>query len=204
VIAAGVARPGWLSFVSQRGRPELLELIAALANEPIRPVEGRLTGGFKYAPPSSPTRGATDHPVSPVVRIAAAKVERAVTADESPQGKAALGVASLLLGDVDRSIDLLESAASSGNVAPFLSDLAAAYIARGIRRDQRSDLQRALSLAERAIRIDQSLREAYFNYALALQALGDSRAASAWAEYQQRDPQGSWHDEASRYMRPVR
>ena len=204
VIAVRVARPEWLGLDSRPGRTELQELVAAISNEPFRPVEGRLTGGFKYAPPPSSTRGASDHPVSPVVRMAAAKVERAVTGDESPQGKAALGVASLLLGDVDRSIDLLESATSSGTVAPFLSDLAAAYIARGIRRDQPNDFQRALSLAERAIRIDRSLREAYFNYALALQSLGDARAASAWTEYGQRDPQGSWHDEASRYTRPVR
>ncbi len=44
VLAIRVARPEWLRFGPRTDRPELQELIAALANEPTRPVEGWLRG----------------------------------------------------------------------------------------------------------------------------------------------------------------
>ena len=52
VLAVRVVRPEWVSglFGPRADLPELQELIAAVAGEPTRPVEGRLSGGFKYGP----------------------------------------------------------------------------------------------------------------------------------------------------------
>jgi len=143
VLTVRVLRPEWLS--SSRGdRPELQELIAAVANEPTRPVEGRLSGGFKYGPPPSPTRGAGDREVSPDVRIAAAKIEKESRERDTPESQAALGVAYLTVGELDKAIMSLEDGAASRPAdARMQNDLAAAYLARYRRSQHAEDLPRA-------------------------------------------------------------
>jgi len=91
VLAVRAAQPEWF-FGPRDGRPELQELIAAVANEPTRLAEGRLSGGFKYAPPPVPTRGAGEANVATRVRIAAAKLEQEARERSTPRTRAALGV----------------------------------------------------------------------------------------------------------------
>src|SRR5205814_1956710 len=110
IVLAIRVRPAWLGFGPRTGRPELRELIAALANEPTRPVEGRLTGGFEYAPPPSPTRGPGDRALSPEVQIAVAAMERASLERPSAGGSRTLGVAYLIDGNLDDAIRALERA----------------------------------------------------------------------------------------------
>ena len=125
VVAVRLAGPTWVDgLVGRRGtRPELRELIAALASEPTRPVEGRLTGGFKYAPPppAAATRGPGEREVSPDVRIAAAKIEKMARENDTPQNHAALAVAYLSLGQPEKAVQALEDAASQERNAAVLS-----------------------------------------------------------------------------------
>jgi tetratricopeptide (TPR) repeat protein len=192
VLAVRIARPPWVDglFGPRGDRPELQELIAALANEPTRPVEGRLTGGFKYAPPPSPTRGPGDRQVSPDVRIAAAKIERSFGSDRSARGETAVGLAYLAIGQMDKGVASLErAAAAASSSAAIWSDLSAAYLARR----NAGDVERALDAARRARQLESALPEAAFNEALAQRAAGNSMAErAAWAAYGRLDRSSQW------------
>jgi tetratricopeptide (TPR) repeat protein len=208
VLAIRVVRPAWLDDVlgPRTDRPELQELIAALANEPARPVEGQLTGGFKYAPPPSPKRGPGDRDVSPDVRIAAAKIEKLAASQDRPENQAALGVAYLAVGDVDKGVEALEGAGrrmpSNGR---FQSDLAAAYIARAQSTGHEEDWRRALAAAERAIQLGPKQPEALFNRALALEGLHlDQQARDAWTAYRAVATSPQWEEEAAQKLRSLR
>lgn len=178
-----------------RSRPELAELVAAASTSPTRLVEGRLTGGFAYAPPPSATRGALSADVPASVRLAAAGIESRAGSGRSPEDLAALGVAYLAVGDLDRAIATLETAAAlAPSNAALASDLSAAYVARGARSGAEDDLRRAVSAADRAIAIDPNLLEARFNRGIAL-ALLPSPDLSGMKDYIQRDS-GPWAEEA--------
>lgn len=199
VLAVFLARPEWLS---RRGgdRPELQELIAAVANEPTRPVEGRMSGGFKYAPPPSPTRGARDREVSPEVRIAAAKIEQLSRERRSAENDALLGRAYLALG---RSADAIEALTRAGAAQPRTAaldaDLAAAYLRRCA--DEASACRAAVASAERALDDQPGFPPALFNRALALEMLGRREdAASAWRRYLEADGGSAWSVEARAHL----
>jgi hypothetical protein len=204
VLVIRIARPavfdGW--FGPRSDRPELQELVAALANEPTRPVEGRLTGGFKYTPPPSPTRGPGDREVSPDVRIAAATIEKRAGERPSAEDEAALGIAFLALGNTDRAVALLEAATRrQPSRADFLSDLAAAYLARGSVRNDSADFRRSLDAANASLRINPGLGEAVFNRALALDALGRvAEARGDWLRYVDRESDPDWKNEARTHI----
>jgi tetratricopeptide (TPR) repeat protein len=194
LLAVRVARSEWL-LGPRTDRPELRELIAAVASQPTRPIEGRLTGGFKYAPPSSPTRGSGDRDPPPDVRIAAARLEQAASGDQpTPGALADLGVAQLTLGEVNQAIDTLERAVAQRADARYESDLAAAYLARAGRQGSVADWQRALAASERALKTNPDLIEAWFNRAMAIEGAATSPGdvKQAWQDYQTRDSSSGW------------
>ena len=87
--------PQWFPWGGEQ--PELQELMAALAKEPARPVEGRLAGGFAYAPPPPVTRGSSTREMSPEVRFAAGNLQSRAATDA--RGREAQGPAHLVSGD---------------------------------------------------------------------------------------------------------
>jgi tetratricopeptide (TPR) repeat protein len=207
VLAIRLARPEWAGplFGPRGDGPELQELIAAVANEPTRPVEGRLTGGFKYGPPPSPTRGPGDREVSPDVRIAAAKIEK-LAGRRNGTVRAELGWAFLALGRLDDAIAQFERLAIEhpGDGA-VQSDLSAAYLARAAMSVRPDDAPRALAAAEGALRASPALQEALFNKALALEALGRrDEARAAWSSFLDHDSAGPWAEEAKRRLQSSR
>jgi tetratricopeptide (TPR) repeat protein len=207
VIAVGFGAGGSVArlFNPPSDQPELQELIAALANEPARPVEGRLAA-LSYAPPPSPTRGPGDREPSPDVRIAAAKIEKVGRESDTPQTAAALGLAYLTSADWDRAIASLESAVRrKPDSASFHNDLAAAYLARARAQNRTEDLSKALAAAERARQLRPDLVEASFNRALVLEELHlNDQAEAAWVEYQSVDRSSPWSGEAERRLRALR
>ena len=187
-------------------RPELAELVAAAASEPTRLTEGRLTGGFSYKPPPVPTRGAADRNVSPELKIAAAKIEQTMRRQETAAADAALGTASLAVGDLDKAVEHLEAAVEQKpDDAYFQNDLSAAYIARATRTGRAEDWPKAYAAAERAAKRDTTLLEPCFNRALALEGLNlASDAADAWSTCAQADPASEWASEARRRAEEIR
>jgi CHAT domain-containing protein len=200
LVAARVVSPDWINRALGRGeRPELQELIAAVAKEPTRPVEGRLSGGFKYGPAPHPTRGAGEREASPDVRIAAARIEKQAGTSDTAAKSAALGVAYLAVHDFDRAVAALERAVrDEPSNAGAQSDLSAAYLARAAWMGRTEDLPKALAAAERSIAAEPRRAEAFFNRALALEGLHlDSQAAEAWSAYTRLESSGPWATEAA-------
>jgi tetratricopeptide (TPR) repeat protein len=182
--------PRWLSrrAADRDRRPELATLVDAVGNQ--RLFAPRLTGGFAYGELQR-----TPTPPSDAMKKAAADLVRAAAQpDASPRLSGAAGVAHLLTGDVEAAVSALQAALErSPDDAHLMADLAAALIVRGGDRDG----TRAAVVAERATDRDPGLAEAWFNRALAFEAMGLSEeAVKAWDQYLQVDDRSGWAAEA--------
>ena len=181
--------------------PELQALVAAVGTD--RLFEPRLTGGFAYGPVRGAVRGdAGVPPASPDVRIAAAEIEKDAGTSRTQQAMRLLGVAHLVVGDVDRAVATLETAANEATAdATTFSDLSAAYLVRAAGSRQASDAAAGLAMAERAIQANPRLAEAWFNRACAFeQASRAAEARQAWQDYLKVDSQSGWADEARTHL----
>jgi CHAT domain-containing protein/tetratricopeptide (TPR) repeat protein len=201
-IAALVALTAISVLVLRSRANGLAELADAVGDH--RPVEPRLSGGFRYAP-ASRTRSAESATASPSadVRIAVGRLEKRASVRSSPDAMGALGVAYLVSGDAARAVPALEEAIDLARpAAGSLSDLAAAYLVRASAPHQAQDLVRALTFAERAVLADPRKAEAWFNRALALEALSlNAGAHNAWQAYLRVDSTSGWADEARDHLR---
>jgi len=177
----------------------------ARALGPRRLVEPRLSGGFQYGrlerfrSPDVP-RGLDAQP--PAVLAAVARIRELAGNDSSPQALRALGLTYLVSGDTNAAVEALEDATAQSPDDPrFLSDLAAAYLARAAQLDEAADIPRGLEAAEQAIALPDAPVEAWFNRALALESLHLRDAArSAWRDYLERDTGSGWAQEAQEHL----
>jgi tetratricopeptide (TPR) repeat protein len=192
---------GWLRLSSDSAA--LRSLVAAVGSE--RTVEARLTGGFEYGPLRGPVRSGDVSVVSPDVRISAARVEKEEIGRRTPHALRRLGLAYLVTGDIARAVNALEAAADHASPDPLvLSDLSAAYITRAMRTNQPQDFTKALAAADRAVKADSKMAEAWFNRAYALERLSLPEARDAWVDYLKVDDQSGWADEARQHLRSLR
>jgi hypothetical protein len=202
VMVVALVRPDLMPF---RQEPDYRQLIAAVGSN--RTVEARLTGGFAYAPMKPATRSARAF-VDEDFPLLAAKsaLEERAQARPTAANRHAAGLAQLVAGDQEGAVTTLEAVvADEPSRAAYQSDLAAAYLARGRAWDRREDFEKARGAAERAIVLDPSLDEAYFNRALALEALGQTREAeAAYRRALTRDPQSPWNAEITMRLEQVR
>lgn len=176
----------------------LVSLVDSVGEQ--RSVLGRLTGGFPHAPLGVPSAGGQDGRAAGTdrVHLTAGKIRESFGERRTPSQLHALGVSQLLTGRYDDAAQsLLAASREQPANAQYLSDVAAVQLERarlGLRPD---DLPRALAAADRARRLDPSLKEAWFNRALAASALSlTADAKSAWSEYLKRDSVSSWAAEA--------
>jgi tetratricopeptide (TPR) repeat protein len=195
VLVLGI-RFWWLDGTGRQS--DLQALVAAVGSGSTRLVDGRLTGGFGYAPmpPIVRSKGDAATAVPPSVRALVAAIEREALAAPSSLRDAVLGVAYLVGGDVEASIVTLERA-SAGRLddARIWSDLAAAYLERGAS----GDFEKARDAADRALALESTLAEAAFNRAAALEGLGDREAAIAgWRRAAGFESGSPWAAEAER------
>lgn len=192
VAAPSVMRP-WLERDSG-----LVSLADSVGEQ--RSVLGRLTGGFPHAPLDGPSAGGQDGRPAGTDRVqfVAGKIRESFGERITPSQLHALGVAQLLAGDLDEAAQsLLAASREQPNNARYLSDVAAVQLERARLQLKADDLPRALAAAERATRLDPSLREAWFNRALAASALSlREHARSSWTEYLARDGGSAWSAEA--------
>ena len=146
----------------------LVSLVDSVGEQ--RSVLGRLTGGFPHAPLGVPSAGGQDGRAAGTdrVQLTAGKIRESFGERETPSQLHALGVSQLLAGRYDDAAQsLLAASREQPANAQYLSDVAAVQLERarlGLRPD---DLPRALAAADRARRLDPSLKEAWFNRALA-------------------------------------
>jgi tetratricopeptide (TPR) repeat protein len=205
VLAIRVAQPQWVDglFGPRGDRPELQELIAAVANEPTRPVEGRLSGGFNYAPPPMVVRGGVNPGLENLGLVAAVAARRsAVDANPSGENLHALGVAQVLAGKPDEALATFADAARLlPRNAPLQSDVSTAYLATANARPDREAAEKALAAADLALTIEPGLVAALFNRALAAERIASPTvAADAWKAFISAESDRNWKDEAQKHL----
>jgi hypothetical protein len=197
VLAIRIGVVPWPGSESSR----LRSLVAAVGTD--RMIEARLSGGFAYGRLRGALRSSqSSASVSPDLRIAAAEIERDELGRRTPQSLRILGLAYLTTGEVARAVAALEQSADQPSPSSeTLSDLAAAYIVRASSNNQPEDLRKALTVADRAVKVDPTRAEAWFNKALALEGLGlTSEARGAWRDYLRVDVQSAWAAEAQEHL----
>src|SRR5688572_28660478 len=169
-----------------------------------RSVLGRLTGGFPHAPLNESSAGGQDDRAAETDRVllTAGRIRESLDESATPSRLHATGIGHLLSRRYDAAARLLLAASrEQPNNAQYLSDVAAVQLERARRGMRPDDLPRALAAADRARRLDPSLREAWFNRALAITALSlTDQAKTAWTEYLRRDSTSPWADEARKRL----
>jgi tetratricopeptide (TPR) repeat protein len=169
-----------------------------------RSVLGRLTGGFPHAPLNESSAGGQDDRAAETDRVllTAGRIRESLGEIATPSRLHAAGIAQLLSRRYDAAAQLLLAASrEQPNNAQYLSDVAAVQLERARRGMRPDDLPRALAAADRARRLDPSLREAWFNRALAITALSlTDQAKTAWTEYLRRDSKSPWAAEARKRL----
>jgi tetratricopeptide (TPR) repeat protein len=163
-----------------------------------RSVDARVNGGFVWGPRPTTTRGDEAAVLSFDGQQATLTIRRLATEHPSARALDAVGIASLLAGDVDGAIASLEAAAARPDVdARVLGDLAAAYAERWRRSREAADAGAALDAAERALLLAPADPIARFNQALAVEALGlRDQAIARWRAYLEVDGTSPWAGEA--------
>lgn len=200
----------WFTRYSFNHRTGLAAVVSAANGEmDARPFETRVSGGFAYKPAARITRGASSGAGENYkLQAAAADVRKEAERHPTVQNRHALGITEMMLGDAGAAVTALEAAltmesgqqdvraaiAASRN-ARLLSDLAAAYYARGRRSASAADLSAAMACADRAFALGDRSPEALWNRALAHEAAG-AGASAAWKDYLAADAQSPWAEEA--------
>lgn len=172
--------------------PRFAKLVAAVGEE--RYIEGRLTGGFKYGPLRSVTRGPGDLSSQNLALLAAAgELQKAAQAHPSAENLHAWGVAQVLLGDAAGAARSLAEAAGMAPLnASMKSDLSAVRAALARANDDASSWEASLAAADAALALG-SDPEALYNRCVALRGLGRHELhARCVDEYSELDPGSSW------------
>ena len=200
----------WQGLWGPEVDPRFAKLVEAVGEE--RYIEARLTGGFKYGPLRQVMRGPGDLSGQNLQLLAAAgELQKAAAAANTPENLHALGVAFVLLGEIDQAVDALQRAdAMEPDDPAVLADLSAALVARASQSAARGDAgasssgedwPRALEAAEQSLAIAPERPEPAFNRALALQALGlATQAKEAWQAYLALDSASPWAEDARRHL----
>ena len=191
LVGCALAAGAWFlrTAKAESSRESGLTALAQAADAaPYRVVEGRLTG-FAHKP-----RGAAALPREVVPAVLMAR-----SPSDAVEARHADGVRRLLLGDVDRSIELLEQAAALNRADPaILNDLSVAYLERASRHGGARDLVDAFERSDHAARLDPTFTAAVFNRALAVERLGlRADAIEAWRRVRDSSP---WRQEAADHV----
>jgi tetratricopeptide (TPR) repeat protein len=136
-----------------------------------------------------------------VEKVARAEVERAAKANgTSVEGQRALAARNLLLGQTQRAVEDVAPLEQSSD-AGVLSDVAAAYLARG----GEGDATHAMALLERAVTLDPNRVEAWFNLGLAAETVDlPVRATEAWTRALALDATSGWAGKARAHLEKLK
>lgn len=173
------------------------ELVAAVGAE--RYVDGRLTGGFPYAPLRAETRGSGSTPDNVALLAAAARLEERAKANPNADTLHAWGVAQLQLRNLREAINSLEAARRQDPASTDLAvDLAVAYLDAATQLPDPALRPRALQILDDVLMRESTRPDALFNRAVALEGLARrAEAAEAWRAFLRVEPNGPWAAEAS-------
>jgi CHAT domain-containing protein len=196
-----------LALCACRAQETPSQKLRALATHSGRPIEARLTG-FDW--PAARLQRAANTTLLDPARLelagAASTVIQSQLNDSSARARHESGAAYLLIDRDHDAIDALESAVrQSPQTAAYWNDLAAARYTLAVTETRPHELPQALADADHALRLDPKLRDALFNRALIIEALGISEAARrAWQRYVAIDPSSHWSSEAMHHLGDLR
>lgn len=194
LIVTGAA---WLFVRSPRTSPRAALMGAAVVAG--RPIEARISGDFSWAPPKPTARDATET-ANLRLRAAGHSALEATQSDGSAESRHTKALAYLFIDRPANAAELLES--EEPRDARVLSDLAAAYLTAAERNDDPAGFAKALTTADKALRINPKLPEALFNRALIIERFGlRDQAREAWKKYLGIDGTSPWADEARQHVR---
>ena len=191
------------------------DLVSAAKELRFRSTEARLTGGFPFRPCKVAQRGTSDAAGSEKWKLYAALISlSAQTHTGTPAALHGEGIAQLTLENWRDACRALEDAAKAEtgeastttaiaqtHDATLLSDLAAAYFARGTAEDRTEWILTAIDCASRARSLSPDLAAAAFNRALAIELIHlPSQAIEAWNDYLQLDADSGWSSEARAHV----
>jgi CHAT domain-containing protein len=163
---------------------------------PDRPTEARLRG-MPFAPWQL-AAGAPEFDEQLAIRTR--EIESQATGP-SPKALVDLALVRLVARRPAESVTLLERATANAAGAASLSDLGAAYLARGVSEKRPGDFIASLDALDRAVELAPRLPEARFNLALALEKnLLRDQAIAAWNDYLAIETDTSWHEEGRRLL----
>jgi CHAT domain-containing protein len=205
VAAAAIAVAALLAIPALRMlRRDPMAKLAALVPADNRIIEPRLTGAFAWAPYRGPARLEHDAGDSNRMKLVGMTGELVDNADraKSPDSEHDAGVGLLL---IERPLDavarLRQAADREPSDAKNWSDLSAALYAAARQLNRPSLYPQALDAADRALHLAPDAREALFNRALIVEALGlTDPARAAWQRYLQIDPSSPWAEEARQHL----
>jgi CHAT domain-containing protein len=172
----------------------------ARASKGPRNIDARLSGPFVWAPLAPVYRSEDPNEAPAKIRAAAAEAEDRAKEDATAANLHAAGVGHLLVGEWDKAIEALEKAKEKDpKNSQILTDLAAAYLARGQRIDQPEDIAQAYEEIQGALKISPRHPPALFNRAAILEAQKfRDEAVDAWNRYLEVDATSPWAKEAER------
>lgn len=194
-IGFALASAGSVVLVStQTGRAEF---VAAVGDG--NALRARVTGGFLPPARLGPDRSRSTGNYR-LLAAAARTLDRARSGDA--EATRDLGVAHLLLGNVDQGIATLEYERIERPEDPRVhADLSAGYIERAEREEEPEDFARAYDAACRALELEPGLTEALFNRAVALEGMGLTWVSPlAWNEFLGREANPQWRSTADRRL----
>jgi len=186
-----------------------LSLLVASMPRDARTLEGRITGGFAWAPLRHVTRTANASMLpAPSFAAAAALALHQATTDRSIEARRARAIALLFGGSTRQAVaELRELTDAAPSDARVFADYAAAECELAASTDNPSLLPDALAAVDTSLRLETAFPEALFNRALILEHLGlRDQAREAWERYLAIDTSSDWAAEArtrSRALAPV-
>lgn len=203
-----------LAFPPKAGIEVLVEASEKLPN---RAVEGRVVGGFPYRKHPVPRGKQEEEDENFTLLVAAGNVEAAAAKNPTEENRHVLAIARLMIKHSRDAVELLEAllrektgktdlseAIAATTDAGLLTDLSAAWLARGDTTPQSNDASLAMEAAKRAWTLGKT-PEAAWNLAVAAQRLGhDQEAIGRWEQYLVLDPSSSWATEARNRINDLR
>jgi CHAT domain-containing protein/tetratricopeptide (TPR) repeat protein len=209
IAVIGIGFVIWRAFYYQRDLEKgLLALQTAYREQ--RPIEARLSD-FKYAPQPNERGGAEK--VDSIQRdLAGTLLLQEVSRNPTAKAHHAAGQYYLARREFSSAIEQLTAALTlDPNNAKIHSDLGAALLELGRIESTGSEkgkeletFGRSLEHLQKALELDPSLLEAYFNRALLFQYMMPSKQAeTAWKEYLQKDSRSPWAEEAKRNLKLI-
>ncbi|HYV07046.1 MAG TPA: CHAT domain-containing protein [Blastocatellia bacterium] len=210
VIVLAVGLGTWRAYQNFR-QPQISEGIASLrdAFRDQRPTQARISE-LNYAPPPPVTRGPGGDKFD-YVALDRASLLIQLAANEHPSSRSyhELGLLYLAQRDFDKAIDQLRKAQQlAPNDARILSDIGGALFekarSKGVSSAYDPLLDECLGSLNRALEINPSLAEAYFNRALCNELLMQWQSAEAdWQAYLHLDSTSPWAGEAREGIRRI-